>query len=153
MSFLKKIFHFKDSKNITNSNDSVSVQTNYNSNLKKMTDIDIITDAVLAAEKIYLNRGFDVLQIQDTADELPQLQLVKNNKKTLVYIGYTRQQQHIDMIFTKDRINSFIMHAKENSCDCLITVITINDPKELKEMYFGETYSYQIEDLFFPTLH
>lgn len=152
MNILKNLFGKKESESQLPEQNTVPEYIAKNADSKIMTDLNIITEAVLAAEEIYTNKGYEVYHIQDFATELPQLQLIKNEKKILVYIAYSRKNEGISDIFDKDRISSFIKHASENSSDCLVVFINIDDPKNRKELYFGESYSYSITEQFYPTL-
>ncbi len=152
MSILKKLFGNKESDSEIPKQNTVPEYIEQQTNLKVMTDLNIITEAVLAAEEIYTNKGYEVYHVQDIATELPQLQLIKNENKILVYIAYSRKKEGIDDIFDKDKISDFIKHASENSNDCLVVVVNIDDPKNRKDMYFGESYSYSITEQFYPTL-
>lgn len=77
---------------------------------------------------------------------------MKNENKILVYIDYSRKREGMDDIFDKDKISNFIKHAAENSSDCLVVIVNIDDPKNQKELYFGESYSYSITEQFYPIL-
>jgi hypothetical protein len=150
MSFFKNLFDKKESDSDTLKQDN---RPEYAiSTLKVMKEIDIITEAVLAAEDIYTNKGYEVYHVQELATELPQLQLMKNENKILVYIDYSRKREGMDDIFDKDKISNFIKHAAENSSDCLVVIVNIDDPKNQKELYFGESYSYSITEQFYPIL-
>ena len=150
MSFFKNLFDKKESDSDKLKQDNLPEYAN--SNLKVMKEIDIITEAVLAAENIYTNKGYEVYYVQDLATELPQLQLIKNENKILVYIAYSRKKEGIDDMFDKDKISNFIKHAAENSSDCLVVIVNIDDPKNQKELYFGASYSYSITEQFYPIL-
>lgn len=150
MSFLKNLFGKNESESHKAKQDAIPEYAN--SKQKVMSELDIITEAVMAAEDIYTKRDYEVYHLQDFATELPQLQLIKNEKKILVYIAYSRKNEGISDIFDKDRISNFIKHASENSSDCLVVVINIDDPKNRKELYFGESYSYSITEQFYSTL-
>ncbi|MBK8367261.1 MAG: hypothetical protein IPL10_07535 [Bacteroidetes bacterium] len=150
MSFLKNLFGKKESDSHKPTQDNLPEYVN--GNQKVMAEIDIITEAVMAAEEIYTKRDYEVYHVQDFATELPQLQLIKNNNKTLVYIAYTRNHESLEHVFDKERLNDFIKHATENTSDCLVALVNIDDPKQRSAMYFGEPYSYTIKEQFYPTL-
>lgn len=150
MSFFKNLFGKKESESHKAKQDAIPEYAN--SIQKVMTDLNIITEAVLAAEEIYTNKGYEVYHVQDLATELPQLQIIRNKNKILVYIAYSRKNEGISDIFDKDKISNFIKHASGNLSDCLVVIVNINDSKNRKEMYFGESYSYSITEQFYPTL-
>lgn len=150
MSFLKNLFGKKESDFDKPKHNNLSEYVN--STLKVMTELDIITEAVLAAEEIYSKRDYEVYHVQDFATELPQLQLIKNDRKTLVYIAYTQHHENLEQVFNEERLNDFIKHATENASDCLVTLVNIDDSKQRSELYFGEPYSYTITEQFYPTL-
>lgn len=152
MNFIKKLFGTKESDSQMPKHSTLPEYIDQNASLKVMTELNIITEAVLASEEIYTNKGYEVYHVQDFATELPQLQLIKNENKTLVYIAYSRKKEGIDNIFDKEKISNFIKHATENSSDCLVAIVNIDDPKNRKELYFGESYNYSITEQFYPTL-
>lgn len=149
MSFFKNLFGKKESDSNKQKQDAIPEYIN--SAQKAMTDLDIITQAVMAAEEIYTKRDYEVYHVQEVATELPQLQLIKNNRNTLVYIAYTRNHEKLDQIYGKERLNDFIKHASKNTSDCLVVLVNIEDSKQRPELYFGESYSYTITEQFYPT--
>lgn len=67
MSFFKNLFDKKESDSDTLKQDN---RPEYAiSTLKVMKEIDIITEAVLAAEDIYTNKGYEVYHVQELATE------------------------------------------------------------------------------------
>ena len=116
MSFLKNLFGKKESDSDKPKQDSLPEY--FNSAQKVMTELDIITEAFMAAEEIYTKRDYEVYHVQDFATEL----------------------------------SDFIKHATENSSDCLVALVNIDNPKQRSAMYFGEPYSYTIKEQFYPSL-